>query len=338
MAAIDRLIHLDDPDAWRAALHGVPHGFAHTWESCRAMHLTTGLATFLYVHQQDSTRVVCALSERNFEGLTDVVTPSGICGFTGNGTILDFPERWHAFARRQGYICGYIALNPLFENADHFGRPHVLNTLYNLDLSLGAAELLRLADRSRRRLVRDWQLSGNVYITDRTRLTEFFVAYYGDFLRRIGAGPSCAYAENTLRAICAAPQVTMVGAAIDGNIEAVYVFAHTRWTGDCLFNISTEAGKQFTTALLWWGVEHLAGRGVPNLNLGAGVRPNDNIAAAKQKFRPRSFNLHCLKEVYCEEAYLDLCRHAGADPRDCSGFFPPYRPPSSGHQHSISNR
>ena len=325
---LERLISLDQPDVWRTALEGVPHGFGHTWENCRAMQFTTGLATFLYVHQQNDTRIVCALSERCFEGSKDVVTPSGISGFASNGTIPEFPKQWRAFARRQGYVCGYIALNPLFENAAHYGRLHELNTLYHLDLSLGATELLRRADRSRRRLVHDWQRSGNVYITDRVALTAFLVAHHRNFMRRAGATAGNFFNEGTLRSISAAPEVDMVGAGTNGVIEAVYVFARTPWVGDCLFNVSTPAGKVFTTALLWWGVERYSQLGVPYLNLGAGARPNDNITRTKLMFRPERRTLHCLKEVYRRQDYERQCRLVLADPDDNEGFFPPFWAPA----------
>ena len=47
-----RLVPTSDPDAWRRALEGLPHAFAHTWESCRAMELTTGHETHLGATRQ----------------------------------------------------------------------------------------------------------------------------------------------------------------------------------------------------------------------------------------------------------------------------------------------
>ena len=41
MSALE-LVGLGEPDRWREALSGIPHGFAHTWESCHAHRLTTG--------------------------------------------------------------------------------------------------------------------------------------------------------------------------------------------------------------------------------------------------------------------------------------------------------
>ena len=39
MSAVE-LVGLGEPDRWREALRGIPHGFAHTWESCHAHHST----------------------------------------------------------------------------------------------------------------------------------------------------------------------------------------------------------------------------------------------------------------------------------------------------------
>ena len=42
MAPHQRLIPLENRLEWQMALTGIPHAFGHTWESCHAMHLTTG--------------------------------------------------------------------------------------------------------------------------------------------------------------------------------------------------------------------------------------------------------------------------------------------------------
>jgi hypothetical protein len=66
-------IPLDSPGAWKDALQDIPHAFAHTWESCRAVYLTTRLPTYLYCFEDESARIVCPIAERRKLGLANCV-------------------------------------------------------------------------------------------------------------------------------------------------------------------------------------------------------------------------------------------------------------------------
>ena len=62
------------PD-WDNALKGIKHSFAHTWDNCYAMHLSTGYKTFLYCFEDNDIRIVCAYAERECGKHKDIVTP-----------------------------------------------------------------------------------------------------------------------------------------------------------------------------------------------------------------------------------------------------------------------
>ena len=44
---IERFWPLENQVMWISSLDGVKHSFAHTWENCYAMQITTGMNTFL---------------------------------------------------------------------------------------------------------------------------------------------------------------------------------------------------------------------------------------------------------------------------------------------------
>src|SRR5918997_1595592 len=130
-----KCISLDSPSEWREALIGIEHAFAHTWESCYAMQLTTSLDTYLYCFEADDVRIVCPISERSFEGYIDIVTPYGFSGFVGNENCSEFSHYWTDFVEQRDCICGYIGLNPIFENSTYFDPTEVYryNEVYVLD-------------------------------------------------------------------------------------------------------------------------------------------------------------------------------------------------------------
>ena len=73
-----KFIPLESRVEWQNALQGIKHAFAHTWENCYAMHLTTGFTTYLYCFEAENIRIVCPIAEREFQGYVDIVTPYGL--------------------------------------------------------------------------------------------------------------------------------------------------------------------------------------------------------------------------------------------------------------------
>ena len=130
------LIPLEAKDEWDDALKNIRHSFSHTWNNCYAMHLTTTHRTFLYLYENGNTKIVCPIAEREFEGHKDIVTPYGFSGFTGNSDCPDFPHQWKEFAKESGYVCGYISINPAFENKSYFEAKDAVSrtSIYYIDL------------------------------------------------------------------------------------------------------------------------------------------------------------------------------------------------------------
>ena len=309
-------------------MQGIKHAFAHTWENCYAMRLTTGFTSYLYCFETANVRIICPIAEREFEGHVDIVTPYGFSGFVGNGPCPQFPLYWSEFVKERGYVCGYIALNPIFEKDAYFNlnKAYRSNTLYFLDLTLSINKLFSNLHKNRRRKLKDFDKT--VFISDRNALTNFLVGNYPAFLRRVQAPRAAYFTRETLISLCSLDNVVVVGAGTVEKIEAVYIFAHTRYAADCLFNVATPEGRHYATLLLWWGVNYLKSKHIALLNLGGGVRENDSIARSKEFFGPIKLPFRALKQVYQPKIYEELCRRRGADPADKTGYFPGYRSPA----------
>jgi hypothetical protein len=326
------LIPLEQGERWDAALAGVRHGPAHTHGFCRSVQLTSGAPTYLYLWEDGASRVVCALAERGAAAEVDVTTPYGFGGFAMSGDCAGFAAEWRAFARER-WVCGYIALNPLFADARHFARDevHVHNRLYVLDLSLDPDRLWSRLSRNRRRQLRDWDAGGARLELDRSRLAGFLADSYRAFFERKGAGPATDFRRETVAELAELPDVLLVGAG-EGELEAVAAFAYTPHAADALFAVSRPGGERHSARLVWWGVERLRELGVPYLNLGGGIRAGDDVAEFKRRFGPDEHPLASLRQVYRPDVYDRLCERAGVSP-ERPGWFPPYRaadrPPAS---------
>lgn len=324
-----KCISVDSAPEWRLALRGVEHAFAHTWENCYAMRLTTGLSTYLYCLEAGDLRIVCPLSERRFGHHVDIVTPYGFSGFVGNGACSWFSDHWTKYAQEKGYVCGYIGLNPLFEHPTYFGEKEIIryNEIYVLDLTLSHGELFANLSMNRKRQLKDWDKILPNIVLDESVLTDFLLANYQEFFRERAASMAYSFSEDTMSFLVGLDNVFVVGVRDAGRVEAVTVFAHTPYVGDFLFNVSTPEGRHHSVALLWYGVHYLKARHVPLLNLGGGIRKDDGVAKFKQRFGGQRLSLGCLKQIYEPEVYEQLCRQVNADHTDMTGYFPAYRSP-----------
>jgi len=328
-----KCIPLESFTEWANALLGIEHAFAHTWENCHAMSLTTGFRTYLYCFESGNVRIVCPIAEREFEGRVDIVTPYGFSGFVGTGNCADFPQYWGEFAKERGYVCGYIGLNPIFENRTYFDSSELYSYshIYTLDLTLSHAELFSNLDRNRKRQFKEWRKTSVGFILDKRPLQEFFLANYIEFFREKKAATVYAFSRATLEGLFALDNVVMVGTGSAERIQAAIVFTYTPYAAEALFLISLPEGRHHSAALHWYGVEYFKSIGVPVLNLGGGVSANDSVAQFKERFGATKLTLKCLKQVYHVSTYEDLCAQVQVDPAYKTGYFPPYRSPQMRH-------
>jgi hypothetical protein len=326
---IENIISIENSLEWKKALKGIKHAFAHTWENCYAMYLTTGFPTYLYTFELENVRIVCPISERTFAGYTDIITPYGFSGFVGNDHCLEFPSYWDSFVKTNGYICGYIGLNPLFEDSSYYRTDEIYqyNNVYVLDLSLTSSELFQKLSRNRKRELKHWEDSFVKITSDKEVLTEFFISHYHNFFRSRSASKAYDFSIETLSFMANLENVFIVGVQTGGKIEAVSVFAYTQDVGEGLFNVFIDQGRRYSSLLTWYGVIYLKSMGIPYLNLGGGVREGDGIAESKQYYGAKQLPLKCLKQVYEPCVYEKLCLQINGDPNDRVGYFPPYQKP-----------
>lgn len=321
-------ISLDSPTAWKQALEGIEYSFGHTWENCYAMYLTTGLRTFLYSFENEYGRIVCPISEREFEGYVDIVKPSGFSGFVGRGSVPGFAHRWKKFAKERGYICGYIGLNPIHDCSDHFGPqeiyPYINDqcNIYVLDLTPSYDELFANLSTNRKRQLRHWNRIQDDLIIERSILTDFFLDNYIRFYTEKDALATYYYNKSTVSFLLSLDNVIMVGARSGGKVVAVSIFTYTPYEGEYLFNVSLPEGGHYGVPLLWHGINELKSLHVPILNLGGGWA---GMAEFKRRFGASTLPMKVLKQIYEPEVYRKLCRLAKVDPDDMTGYFPAYR-------------
>lgn len=320
-------IALADRAAWTEALAPTRHAFAHTWDCCAAMSETTGHPTYLYVDRSKADAVVCPISERSFEGYTDVYTPLGFSGLSSNDAEDDDEglERWTTFAQAQGYVCAYLAVNPLFaptqcsSSADYIAY----NDLHILDLAMSRDVLLRAMSKGRRAELRSFERSGARLNRDQDRLEEFLLANFSTFMAERGASMAAQISGASLSALCRSERAFLIGTEIGDKVVSVALYGYSAFCAEGMFSICLPEGRGTMSTLVWEGALHLKALNVPLLNLGGGIAREDGVARFKRQFGARTLPLGALRQVFRPEVYDALCSSRNATA--ATPYFPAYR-------------
>ena len=202
------LISLDDRTAWDSALGHVPHAFGHTWESCYAMRLTSGLDTYLYHLEDDGVHIICPISEREYNGHIDIFTPYGFSGFISNAEYEPLTALWKKFVHDQQYVCGYIVLNSvLLKDSITYEGATAENLLYVLDLKLSLDELYANMSTNRKRQVKKHKEIEHTITVDKSILKPFFLDNFHTFFEDREAGLLSGFSLETLEYLIDLEQV-----------------------------------------------------------------------------------------------------------------------------------
>ncbi len=325
--AKERWISIDSPTQWRAALRGLPHAFGHTWEHCRAAHAHSGSPVFLYEVETDAGRFVCPIEERTFDETRDLVTPPGFSGFIGAGDSRGAAAHWSRSAGSRGYVCGYLVSNPALGESAVLPRAETYHakSLYVLDLTGSLTDLLQNMPPKRRHQLEQLPARAESIVVDKARLTRFILDTYESFFAERDATSTHGLSAASVVSLAAADNVIMVGIQERGDLIAASMFGYTSSGADYLFNVAEAPGRRHSAALIWWAIEQLQEREIPHLNLGGGLVEGDGISRFKGRFGAARIALPVVKQIYDRSTYAELCRRAGADPADLSGYFPAYR-------------
>jgi hypothetical protein len=284
--------------------------------------MTTGFRTYLYVFEHEGVRIASPIAERDFHGYTDIVKPYGFSGFVGTGACPDFRHYWKEFVKGKGYVCGYLGLNPVYDRSSEFDPEEIVeyDQVYVIDLTRPEQVMLDAMSKSRRRQLRNYENDRAAFLFDKPELKAFFLDHYHEFLRSRNASPYYYFSRETLSYLCDLDNVFLVGVSNDRCIITVELFALTSYIGDSLFNVSVGEGRNYSTALTWYEMNYLKGKGIPALNIGGG---GGSLGEYKRQFGCMVYALKAIRQVYNDPIYDQLSK--GENLADASGFFPAYR-------------
>jgi len=331
------LIPLADKSRWEEVLRGMSHGPAHCWAYNEALAKTHQQEVFLYASSNlnldqerenlssDPFKAICPVVLRKKFNTRDVVTPYGFGGLVTQGHYPDFPKQWQTFYKQQNLICGYFALHPLFNHPQitNHAITQSASPIYIIDLTLSVETLMSNMTKAHRYELRQWENSSVQIIDDKTIITEYLTPLYFETLNRVKANQVYHFNKETLHQLIHDEKTLALAAVIDKKIEAIILFIHTAYIADYFLNASTDTGRIHTRGLLWHGMQRLKEMGVPTLNLGGGIKPNDSLDDFKRRFGGTLVNTKVLKQIFDESIFEELCTKTNTSLAS-THYFPPY--------------
>ncbi len=317
-----RLISLANAEDWETAVSRVSHGPAHTHWYNSALAASVEDKIVLFEYAAGENWAICPIVLRRYGESVDIATPYGFGGFATHGSCKGLPDEFRRLAIEQGWVCGYLALHPLFPHP--FVATEGLErgrTIYMLDLSSSEDLLLAsMHETHRYELRKNSELLESIN-TEEHALARALPPLYAETLARVGASDAYRFSEATLNTWLGSPGSLVLG--IGEPPQAVVFCMYTKDIADYFINASTNQGRRYTRILIWAAVRELKRRGVRYFNLGGGAREGDTLDAFKRRFGGTSLSAAVLKQVYLREQFTALCHQAEGGER--AGYFPPYR-------------
>lgn len=324
MRDVVTIVSLTERDRWVAEHRegGLP---SQSWSYAWGLS-ASGVNPKLAIVRSGGARMLMPFFERQWMGSTDIATILGASGASIVPNSTAPLALWRKFAAAQGWVAGYIQLSPFvdLEEPDPDGEIVANSTMFLLDLR--TENIPNTVSRTIRRKLQYARNSGADLVDDRSVLAKSLKRLYPSTMQRLGAPPHFNFLPATLDRWAADPESVVLGASLEGNVEAVYLFRVTGRLAEAHITGTTAHGRQLAAWLICEGIHRLREIGVTMLNLGGGVRQGDGISRFKERFNGMARARRAVRQIYDQRRYDALCSNAGISSRD--RWFPAYRTPT----------
>lgn len=306
------------PETWRRLSAG--SGVASHEFCFNQAHVASGIEPHLVRIAADGSTLTMVFCERTSAGGRDIATVLSVSGASLVGHAPPVIAAWTGYARAQGWIAGYLQFGP-DAPVDRLEGIQPGNHVFLLDLT--APDPLARASTVIRRKIKTAARDGASLVTARGQLTAPIVRLYDAMLTRSGARSYYWRSPATLESFVRCPGHLVLGAALNGEIEAIALYLRAGPRAEFHIGASSEHGRSLTAWLHSEAIAILKAEGTAELNLGGGVRVGDGLHAFKSQFGGAEKPLWIVRQIYDPERYRALCEASQVPPG--TTWFPAYR-------------
>ncbi|HHN63805.1 MAG TPA: hypothetical protein ENK09_00385 [Nitrospirae bacterium] len=325
-----KLIPVSVEEEWKGETSDLPVMAVHSWNYCKAMSNSVEGEILLAVIKTDNGKICCPVQIRVKEdGFKDIVTPYGFGGIlytTKKSFFNEAFDEWTVFWRKEGAVTAYIMQHPLLRLDEGIQGPLVdvqSRTVYLIDLSLPLKQIWNNMSSTHRYEIRRLKKEDKlILITEKKEIVDDFIALYYQTLNRVKASRIYYFSENTLRELIFWDKSIVIGVKKENIIVAISMFIFSDRCAEYFLSASTEAGRRYSRLLIWNAIEIFKELSIPYINLGGGVKENDNLELFKKRFGGIEFKIQILKQIFDKERYEYLLNKYAKD--ICTKYFPPY--------------
>lgn len=312
------LIGLHERAAWEAATaqQGLP---SQTWAYAWGL-AAEGIEPQLAVVRASGAEMLLPFVERPIGGHVDVATLPGLSGalLRGDG---DAPlATWSAFARRRGWVSGYIQLACANEQLTVAPPDTIRAHNAHFVFDMKSWDFRTSVGANMRRTLTAGERVGAQLVTDRDRLADAFPELYRQSMARAG---DHGFGDEALARWFADPDAVAFGVEVSGVIEAAHLGRARGSAAELHLAGASDKGRHLQAWLIRRAAETLRASGVRYIDIGGYGRHGDGLHAMKRRLGIAELPMRSLRQVYDPKAFAELCAATGADPG--ASYFPPYR-------------
>lgn len=283
-----------------------------------------GIEPKLAVVDSGGARMLLPFYEREWRGSTDIATILGTSGASISSNSVAPLRLWREYAAAQGWVAGYIQLSTLVDLHGRLPESELVDINEWFELDLRRDDIISSFSEILRRKIRRGARDASLAMADRALLSENLRRLFPVAMKRVGARPHYSFPEQTLDRWVMSPDSLVLGASVNGGIEAVSVFLVAGEHAEYHLIGSSDRGRDLAAWLIWNAIVILKERGVNTLHLGGGVRRGDGLHEFKQKFGTTPKLLQAVRQIYDQVRYDELCLAARVSPSG-GAWFPVYR-------------
>jgi hypothetical protein len=317
-----QILTLEQRDQWIAAHRdaGLP---SQSWHYASAL-AASGIEPKLAVVRSGGSRMLLPFHARDWRGSTDIATILGTSGASitpGSGAPLSL---WREYSVAQGWVAGYLQMSTSTQLDWHRVDGSVVDINEWFELDIGRPELFSSFSEIIRRKIRRGDHRRAALVEDRDAMADGLKTLFPIAMERVGARPNYAFANETLDRWVKSPDSMVLGASLDGRIEAVSIFLIACDNAEYHLIGSSDQGRDLAAWLIWNAIVRLKRAGIRTLHLGGGVRRGDGLHQFKQKFAGVAKPLRAVTQIYDQLRYEQLCSESQVR-HEAGPWFPAYR-------------
>jgi len=315
-------VNVDDKNAWNECIYNLNLSvyFTHEYATIIKDNYNSDINILKMSNSTDG--VILIYTKRSkIEPYQDIYSPYGMDGiFLWGDNQIETILNLNNYLKTKNFITYYQQTHPSY----NFDTSLISSsrTVYVLNIQSHLQIIWNKLHNNHRYEISKIEKSNFNIIHDTHELSLSINKLYTSTLNRVNANEIYYFKNESLIKLISSPISYSIGIKTDCDIDCILIFLIKDNWAEYYINASSDKGRSFTRFLIWQSIQHLKQIGIQYINLGGGVRDQDDLENFKKRFGGERANLNTINGITCKSEYQNLCNLFDIDTE--SNYFPPY--------------